>query len=103
MSKITTNLYSSGKAKNGFCIDDNGTAWVNVNMLNPAVSLITAAFDGVPFTNINSTPFVCAEWAKVELTQAFQNDDKTLHVINSFFNVIENERLKVMGVNHAKH
>ena len=103
MSNITTNLYSSGKNQNGFCIDDNGTAWVNINMLNPAVNLINAAFDGVPFTKIESISFVCAEWAKVELMQAFYDDDKTLQVIAKFFEVIEREKQKVLEAYHANH
>jgi len=105
MRKITTNIYSAsgGKAKNGFCIDDNGMAWVNINMLSPAVNLLSAAFDGVPFTKIKSMNFVCAEWAKVELTQAFHDDEKTLNIINKFFDVIESEKQNVLRVYHAKH
>jgi len=47
--------------------------------------------------------FVCAEWAKVELTQAFHDDEKTLNIINKFFDVIESEKQNVLGVYHAKH
>lgn len=105
MRKITTNIYSAsgGKTKNGFCIDDNGTAWVNVNILANPMTILNAAFDGVPFTKIKSMNFVCAEWAKVELTQAFHDDEKTLNIINKFFEVIESEKKNVLGVNHAKH
>lgn len=105
MSNITTNLYSAsgGKASNGFCIDDNGTAWVNTNMLYPAVNIINAAFDGVPFTTVKSNQFVCAEWAKIEMMQAFHDDDKTLQVITKFFEVIEREKQKILEAYHANH
>lgn len=105
MSKITTNIYSAsgGTAKNGFCIDDNGMAWVNINMLSPAVNLLNAAFDGVPFTTVKSMKFVSADWAKGELIQAFYGDEQTLNVINKFFEVIEREKQKVLEAYHAKH
>lgn len=103
MSNITTTLYSNGNSKNGFCIDDNGTAWVNVNILANPLIILNAAFDGVPFTSINSEQFVCAEWAKIELNQAFQDDNQTLQVITKFFEVIEREKQKVLGAYHGKH
>ena len=106
INEINTTQFSAplnGKSKVGFCIDDNGTAWVNIEMISPAINLLSAAFDGVPFTRINKDQFVCANWARIELQQAFCHDNKALQVIHKFFDVIENEKQKVLGGEHAKH
>lgn len=92
-----------GKPQVGFCIDDDSTAWVNTKILANPLTILNAAFDGVAVITINSEQFVCAEWAKIELNQAFCDDAQALEIIAQFFELIDKEKQKILGAYHAKH
>lgn len=100
-TQFITPLY--GKPIVGFCIDYNGTTWVNVNILASPSTILNAAFDGVPFTTIESEQFVCAEWAQIELNQACRDNTRALRKVNKFFEVIEREKVKVLEAYHGTH
>ncbi|WP_289028757.1 hypothetical protein [uncultured Paraglaciecola sp.] len=100
-TQFTTQI--NGKPTVGFCIDDDGRSWINIKILSPTINLIHAAFDGVPFITIKATIFVCADWAKTELFEVFQNDAQTTQIISNFFQAIELEKQKVLGVYNGKH
>lgn len=92
----------NGKPTVGYCVDDDGKAWVNIDLFgNREMTFLNASFDGCPVAKIGNSLFVGDGWAKRELVEQFAHDNKALNIINAFFLSIEQSKQQIAGVSHA--
>lgn len=92
----------NGKPTVGYCVDDDGTAWVNIELFGKKqLAYLNACFDGCPVVKIGKSLFVSDDWAQRELTEQFADDNKALNIINAFFSAVTQSKQKIAGGSHA--
>jgi hypothetical protein len=102
---INSTLYSAKydrKNRVGYVIDDDGTAYVNLDFIGDKfTTYLNASYDGIEIITIKGDLFAPRDWALTEVTKSFKGDKKALATVNAFFKTLDENREKVRSAYHA--
>jgi hypothetical protein len=102
---INSTLYSAKaglKKRVGYVIDDDGTAYVNLDFIGPKfITYLNASYDGIEIITIKGDLFAPRDWALTEVTKSFKGDKKALATINGFFKTLDENRDVIRSAYHA--